>query len=100
MFGDMVKAFGIIEPDRGVLAAAFQHDLLHISYGFLAHVDGPIGTPKYEQGEIDDGFEPLWKPIDVALQLTKDHFTLEPYQAPFIVKREIAFLEEAIKHLT
>jgi len=77
-----------------------SHDLLHLSYGYLCRVKGKVGKPKYEQGEIDDGYRPLWKPIDEALELLENHYPSEPYQARFIVTREKAFLEEYKKTIS
>jgi len=77
-----------------------SHDLLHLSCGYLCKVKGEVGTPKYEQGEIDNGYKPLWKPLDEALELLKNHYPSEPYQARFIVTREKAFLEEYKKSIS
>lgn len=76
-----------------------SHNLLHLSYGYICKVKGEIGKPSYEQGEIRDGFESLWKPLDEALELLERHCPAEPYQARFIVTREKAFLEEYKKTL-
>lgn len=85
---EIVKPLGITIEYRN------SHDLLHLSYGYLCKVKGEIGTPKYEQGEIQDGFQSVWKPADEALTLLEKHYPSEPYQARFIVTREKAFLEE------
>lgn len=76
-----------------------RHDLLHISYGFLARVNGACGEPAYEQGEIDDGFEPVWFPIEKAMNLINPSRPVEDYQGKFIVRREHAFLAEAARIL-
>lgn len=68
--------------------------LLNISYGYLCRVKGDIKEPNYEQREIEDGFKPLWKPLDEALELLEKHYPLEPYRARFIITREKAFLKE------
>lgn len=91
---EIVKPLGITIEYRN------SYDLLHISYGYLCKVKGEIRKPNYEQGEIDDGFEPLWKPLDEALKLLEEHYPAEPYQARFIITREKAFLEEVKKEIS
>lgn len=76
-----------------------QHNLLHISYGFLALVQGEIGEPTYEQGEIDDGFKPIWVPIGESLKFIDPNQPVEDYEGKFIVRREHAFLAEAARIL-
>ena len=90
-----------IEQELGVIIEYQNtYDLLHISYGYLCKVKGDIGKPKYEQGEIDDEFKPIWKPLNEALQFMEDYYPDEPYQARFIVTREKTFLEEAKQALS
>lgn len=89
-----------IEKELGiVLEWRNTHSLMHLSYGYLCRVKGDIGKPAYEQGEIDDGFKPVWEPIDKSLKLMEEHYPDEPYQAKFIITREKAFLNEAKKLL-
>ncbi|MBU1292935.1 NUDIX domain-containing protein [Patescibacteria group bacterium] len=67
--------------------------LLHISFCFVAQVVGAIGTPKLEEGEIEEGQTTLWiTPGEVLAKMKTD----EPkkYEGNFILKREITFLEE------
>lgn len=90
-----------IENELGiVIEYRNSHNLLHISYGYLCKVNGPIGQPQYEEGELQDGFQPVWKSLSDALKLMQTHQPREPYQAPFIVTREQAFLEKAEELLT
>ena len=75
--------------------------LLHLSYGYLAQVDGPIGTPSFEAPEIEEGCEALWMPMDEAHEKLTSHRP-DPkmfYELPFIVARELLFLEEARKQM-
>lgn len=85
---EIVKPLGITIEYRN------SQNLLHISYGFLCRVVGEIGQPKYEQGEIDEEYESIWKPLNEAQSLLENHYPASPYQARFIVTRERAFLEE------
>ena len=85
-----------IEKEIGItIEYRVKHDLLHISYGYIGHVDGEIGEPEYEQGEIDDGFKPLWVPLDKAIEMVDPTAPLEDYQSKFIVLRENTLLKEA-----
>jgi len=89
-----------IETELGItIEYRTQHDLLHISYGFVARVLGDVGTPAYEQGEIDDGFKPMWVPLEKSLELINVNQSVEDYQGKFIVRREHAFLKEAARIL-
>ena len=54
-----------------------------------------ISEPQYEQGEIDDGFKPVWMDLDTAIEKMKTCTPVEPYLARFITTREGTFLEEA-----
>ena len=68
-------------------------ELIHISYGFIAKVDGEIGQPSYDQGEIGAGFQPIWMSIDEAIKKTSS--LPDAYEGKFIIKRESIFLAEA-----
>lgn len=89
----IVKELGI------VIEYHTSDNLLHISYGYLCKVKGDIGEPQYEEDEIDDEFEPVWKTMDEAIELTGKHSPDESDIANFIITREKAFLEEAKKYL-
>lgn len=66
---------------------------IHISYCFVADIDGAIGTPVLEADEIEAGLTTLWlTPEETIAHLTNDASWL--YQAPFIRARELAFLQE------
>lgn len=70
-----------------------QEKLLQLSYCFAAQVEGEIGTPTLEPGEIEEGQVTLWLPPEEVLEKMK---TDQPkdYQGHFILKREHAFLTE------
>lgn len=89
-----------IEKEIGVtIEYRTMHDLLHISYGYIGRVDGPVGEPAYEQGEIDDGFVPVWIPLKDSLQLVEDNPGVDKAQVRFMVAREKIFLTEAVRVL-
>ena len=70
-----------------------EQNLLHISYGFAATVQGNVFEPALEQAEIDQGMITKWiSPHEALLQMKKD--VPDEYQGPFILEREKAFLEE------
>ncbi len=88
------------EPIGVTIEYRNQHDIIHISYGYFVYVDGEIGTPAYEEGEIADGFEPVWYPLDEAIDLVESHRPKNGhYMGTFVVERELAFLKEAKKIL-
>jgi len=85
-----------IEKELGIVIEwRNNQDLLHLSYGYLCRVKGKITEPSYEEGEIADGFKPIWVSLDEAISLMNDNYPDEPYQAKSIISREKAFLEEA-----
>lgn len=85
------KPLGIIIEYRN------QLNLLHISYGYICRVDGELGEPSYEQGEIDDGFKPVWVSLDEAMSLRDPNASDINYEGKFIVQRENIFLNETQK---
>jgi 8-oxo-dGTP pyrophosphatase MutT (NUDIX family) len=89
-----------IEQELGIIIEYRDaHELIQISYGYIARVKGDIREPEYTQSEIDDGFEAVWKPVDEAIVLLENHCPKEPYQIEHIVAREKMFLKEAVKIL-
>lgn len=70
-------------------------NLLHISYGYLCRVMGDVKGPSYEQGEIEDGYVPLWMNIDESIRLTIEKQPRIPYPARFMATRDNRFLQEA-----
>lgn len=73
-----------------------EHNLIQISYGYVAQVTKMVGNLALEQSEVDEGLETTWVSPDKALELFKND-KLNMYQGPFIVERERAFLEEYLK---
>ncbi len=73
-----------------------EHELLHISYCYVANVEGGVGTSSLEQAEIDEGMVTVWmKPDDALAKMYAD--TPNTYQGSFITARETAFLEEYLR---
>lgn len=66
--------------------------LKQTSYCFIAQLDGEKGNPDFEQGEVDDGFEPIWVSLDKAIELIKNSKPTV-YNGHFIVARDQVFLE-------
>lgn len=72
------------------------NNLLHISYCYVAQQSGKLGKISLEAGEIEEEQVTLWLAPGVALEKMKLD---EPKKKVglFMVKREIAFLEEYLK---
>lgn len=86
----------IIKPLGIVIEYRNEHNLLHISYGFVADVIGEIGVPQLEAAEIEEGQETLWlQPTEVLEKMKQD--TPGKFAGHFILEREIAFLEEFLQ---
>ncbi len=89
-----------IEHELGItIEYRNKSNLLHISYGYITRVKGEIGKPSYEQGEIDDGYESVWVPLEESIELIEKHRTSEQYKGKFIIERELIFLKEALSIL-
>ena len=85
----------IVGKDIGVIIE-YRNDLniLQISYCYFAKVVGEIGEPSYEQGEIDQGHQPLWTTLDKAIDLLKKDKPTD-YEGKFIIVRDLTFLQTA-----
>ncbi len=70
-----------------------QFKMVAISYCFIAKVIGDIGEPTPDAAELAGGIDHVWMSLEDALSQLKND-TLDKYQAPFILARERAFLEE------
>lgn len=64
------------------------------SYCYLAKLDGKKGKPSLVGYEITDGFETVWVDINKALELIKNSKP-DTYDGPFIVIRDVIFLNKA-----
>ncbi|XKT74788.1 MAG: NUDIX domain-containing protein [Patescibacteria group bacterium UBA2163] len=86
--------------ELGVVMQYFTRPrLLHIAYGYLAQVDGAVGEPSFEEGEIADGMKPLWCSFEEARTYIDPTQPLDHYEGQFIRKRERIFLDEAARQL-
>jgi len=86
---DIFDEVGIIIEYRNDL------DILQISYCYIAKVNGEVGEPKFEQGELDDGMVSIWIPPNEAIKLIEEK--TDDYQGKFIKVRDLIFLKEALK---
>ncbi|HEY0964514.1 MAG TPA: NUDIX domain-containing protein [Candidatus Paceibacterota bacterium] len=65
---------------------------IQISHCFAATVEGELGTPHLEAGEIEEGQITLWlKPEEALAKMRAD--IPKKFEGHFILKREISFLE-------
>jgi 8-oxo-dGTP pyrophosphatase MutT (NUDIX family) len=62
------------------------------SYCYVARVVGPKGTPHFEQGEIDKGYQSKWTTKNEAIALLRERKTND-YVGRFIVERDSTFVE-------
>jgi 8-oxo-dGTP diphosphatase len=73
-----------------------KYNLLQVSYAFVADVVGEIGEPQLDSFEIAEGLTNIWMSPTEALEKMKADIP-ETYEANFILKREISFLDEYLK---
>jgi len=86
----------ILRPVGVVIEYRNKYSLLNISYCYLAEVVGAVGQPKLEAEEIEEGQVTLWlDPIEVLEKMKTD--VPGKYEGHFILKREVAFLEEFLR---
>lgn len=71
----------------------YRKSSLHISYAYIAKVEGEIGTPTLEQIETEEGQETLWLSPEEALAKMEKDLPKKP-EGHFILEREKAFLKE------
>lgn len=83
-----IRDLGIIEEYRN------EFSLHQISYCFIADLLGEKGTPHMEEDEIADGFEPVWLPLQVAIE-TLETENVESNEGKFIRLRDLTFLTKA-----
>ena len=67
-------------------------NLKQISYCYLGKVTKK-SKPHFEQGEIDEGFKPVWLTLDEAIK-TLESDKPKNYEGGFIRKRDLTFLKE------
>ncbi|MBU6501067.1 MAG: NUDIX domain-containing protein [Patescibacteria group bacterium] len=66
------------------------------SFSYIANVTSKKGEPRFEQDEIDDGFEVQWVNPETAVELLKKGRP-KTNDGPFIVSRDFKIIEEAMK---
>ncbi len=86
----------IIRPVGMTIEYRNKHNLLHISYCYVAEVVGEIGEPALEEEEIKEGQETLWLSPHEVLEKMR-HDKPGKFIGHFIIQREISFLEEYLK---
>lgn len=69
-----------------------QQNMLQISYGFTAKVDGALRLPDYTDEEIQSGFTLKWVTPSEALELLKSDQPAN-YAGTFIRYRDLSILE-------
>lgn len=85
----------VVEKELGeIVEYRQQQKMKQTSYCYTARLDGPKGQEHLEQGEIDDGFKPIWVTLDKAIDLTKQSRP-DVYNGKFITVRDLTFLEAA-----
>jgi len=72
-----------------------KFNMKQTSYCYIAKVKGKKGVPKLEPDEVEEGFETVWLPLEKALIEIKNNNDFTVYEAPYMVIRDTAFLEEA-----
>jgi 8-oxo-dGTP diphosphatase len=86
----------IIEALGSTLEYRKKYGLKQTSYCFFAEVVGKKGIPHLEQDEINEGFEAVWLPLADALKKVRESKPTV-YEGLFMVPRDIALLEAAVK---
>lgn len=88
----------IRKPIGVVIEYRDAHDLIQISYGFIAEVNGPCGNTTLEQSEVDQGMVTTWvSPTEAIKLLEEDKPNM--YQGHFILERELAFLNAYLEEV-
>ena len=86
---EVIKELGVIREYRK------KYKLNQISYCFIAKVIGSKGIPHLMEDEIAEGFEVVWMPIAEAKTKVAQGLQ-DMYEAPYMISRDLAFIEEAM----
>ena len=87
-----IQELGMIEEYRNGMG------LHQLSYCFIANIAGEKGKPRLEQDEIEEGFEPEWMPLDIAIKtIEREAEDTTHYEAKFMCLRDLTFLKEAAR---
>jgi len=83
---DNLAELGIIEEYRNKL------QIHQTSYCFMADLVGEKGLPTFDEGEMLDGFEPVWMNLKEAIETLKREASVQDYGGKFIQLRDLTFL--------
>lgn len=83
----------IVQPLGYVIEYRDQYKLLHLSYGFVCEVTSEITETAFDKDELAAGQVNIWITPEEALHFFQTD-TPTKYQGAFILKRELAYLEE------
>jgi ADP-ribose pyrophosphatase YjhB (NUDIX family) len=88
----------IVKPLGIVIEYRDAHDLIQISYGYIAEVMGEIGPTALDESEIAEGLQTVWvNPTEAIELIEKDKPNI--YQGHFITERELAFLNAYLEEV-
>ncbi len=87
---EIMKALGMVIEYRN------EHNMIHLSFCFVAKVIGEIGETRLEEKEIEEGHTTLWLPAEEVLKNMRRDVPKKS-KGHFILKRETTFLEEYLK---
>jgi 8-oxo-dGTP diphosphatase len=97
LFREILEETGCRIKITGELGKIIEHrthfGIVQTSYCFIAAVTKE-GKPKFDEGEIEDGFELQWVTIEDAVKLLKKEKP-KTYDGKFIVVRDLKFIDEA-----
>lgn len=83
-----IRELGVVIEYR-----TLHYNLLHISHGFVAELDGVCGETALEAEELEEGMKTLWLPPEEVLKRFKNDVPKKE-SGEYILARETAFLEE------
>lgn len=87
----------ISKPVGVVIEYRNTHNLLQISYCFVAKVIGEVGQTNLEEAELEEGQVTLWlDPAEVLNKMQND--VPKKFAGHFILERERAFLAEFLNY--
>ncbi len=93
VFEEVGCTIRIIEEIGEIVEHRSHLGIIQTSHCFLAEAVKE-GRPVFTQEEIEEGMELVWVSIDEAIKLIKNEKP-DIYEAKFILKRELVFLEKA-----
>jgi 8-oxo-dGTP diphosphatase len=88
----------IKKPIGVVIEYRDAHDLLQISYCYIAEVTGALGDIELDQNEVAQGMVTQWVTPKTAIELLEEDKS-NMYQGPFIIERELAFLNAYLEEV-